>query len=165
MIKHLSSSKGLSKEPVVTEPANTLHLQIDATFVALRTVSMAIDQLLRSEPMADDGTIYNIQLAVQELCTNIVEHGYHGFRGDIELVLTLQFEPQMIQALIVDSGDPFDKTAVAAPNLEKTQEHGYGLFLIEQLVDDFKYTRLSASNQWQLKRILDKNDQSDICQS
>jgi serine/threonine-protein kinase RsbW len=60
----------------------------------------------------------------------------------------------VIEALVVDSGDPFDKTAVATPNLEEPQEHGYGLFLIEQLVDDFKYTRLPAGNQWQLKRIL-----------
>ena len=81
--------------------------------------------------------------------------GCHGFCDDIQITLTLQFEPQMIEALVVDSGDPFDKTAVATPILDEPQEGGYGLFLIEQLVDDFQYTRLVAGNQWQLKRIMD----------
>lgn len=105
---------------------------------------------------------YNFTLALHELCTNIIDHGYHGTRGDIEVVLTLQFEPQMIEALVVDSAGPFSRTA-AAPDLEEPQEHGYGLFLIEQLVDDFTYTRLAAGNQWQLKRILASHDQQDIC--
>jgi len=147
--------------------SKTIRFQIPAQLEALVQLEGQVRALMSELPKTPENETeqYNFTLALHELCTNIVEHGYHGFRGDIEVVLTLQFEPQMIQALIVDSGDPFDKTAVAAPNLEKTQEHGYGLFLIEQLVDDFKYTRLSASNQWQLKRILDKNDQSDICQS
>ncbi len=136
--------------------SKTIRFQIPAQLDALVQLEGQVLALMSELPKTpkNETEQYNFTLALHELCTNIIEHGYNGSRGDIQVALTLQFKPQVIEALVVDSGDPFDKTAVATPNLEEPQEHGYGLFLIEQLVDDFKYTRLPAGNQWQLKRIL-----------
>lgn len=136
--------------------SNTVRFQIPAQLEALPQLEEQVRALMSELPKTpkNETEQYNFTLALHELCTNIVVHAYHGVRGDIQVALTLQFEPQMIQALVIDSGEPFDKASAAAPNLEEPQEHGYGLFLIEQLVDEFKYTRLAAGNQWQLKRMM-----------
>jgi len=137
--------------------SKTIRFHIPAQLEAFTQLEGQVQALMSELPKTakNETEQYNFTLALHELCVNILEHGYHGFCDDIQITLTLQFEPQTIQALVVDSGDPFDKTDVDSPNLEDPQERGYGLFLIEQLVDDFKYTRLPAGNQWQLKRILD----------
>jgi serine/threonine-protein kinase RsbW len=97
---------------------------------------------------------YNFTLALHELCTNVIEHAYGESPGDIRVELTVQSDPQLIRAVIVDSGEPFGRTTVNSPILEVPQEHGYGLFLIEKLVDDVAYTRLRAGNEWTLIRII-----------
>jgi serine/threonine-protein kinase RsbW len=135
----------------------TIRFQIPAQTEALIQLEEQVKAIMSELPKILKYEIeqYNFILALQELCVNIIEHAYHGFHDDIQIELTLQSEPQIIRAQVIDSGGPFDKTTVAAPNLEDPQERGYGLFLIEQLVDDFTYTRLATGNQWQLKRIMD----------
>ena len=137
--------------------SKTVRFHIPAQLEAFTQLEGQVQALMSDLPKTakNETEQYNFTLALHELCVNILEHGYHGFCDDIQITLTLQFEPQMIEALVVDSGDPFDKTAVATPILDEPQDGGYGLFLIEQLVDDFQYTRLAAGNQWQLKRIID----------
>ena len=135
----------------------TIRFRIPAQHEALAQLEGQVRAVMSDLPKTakNETEQYNFTLALHELCANIVDHGYHGSPGDIQVALTLQYDPQMIEALVVDSGDPFDKTAVATPNLAGPQEGGYGLFLIDQLVDDFQYIRLAAGNQWQLKLIMD----------
>jgi serine/threonine-protein kinase RsbW len=135
----------------------TLRFQLPAKTEALIQLEEQVKAIMSELPKIPKYEIeqYNFILALQELCTNIIQHAYHGFYEDIQIELALQSEPKMIRALVIDSGDPFDKTSVITPNLEELQEHGYGLFLIEQLVDEVKYTRLAVGNQWELERIMD----------
>ena len=59
------------------------------------------------EAKLDDETCYDIKLAVDEACTNIIEHGY----ADMEpgsIVLSLQYGVRQIVVRLTDFGRPFE---------------------------------------------------------
>ena len=98
------------------------------------------------EPESD---IYAIKLAVHELVTNIIRHAYANLNdGKIDLALALG--KGEFSAVLSDSGHPFNPDGVAEPDLEHGQEGGYGVFLIEHLMDEVVYKPLASGNQWRL---------------
>jgi serine/threonine-protein kinase RsbW len=91
----------------------------------------------------DDRSIYALQMAVDEACSNIIEHAYGGEgKGKIELELvTIEVG---VQITIKDWGTPFDPNEIALPNLqaplEERQEGGLGLFLMRRLMDEVLFS-------------------------
>ena len=86
----------------------------------------------------DDRSVYAVQMAVDEACTNIIKHSYGGEgKGDISLQF-LQME-DVLKVIIQDQGNPFDPDTVPEPNIhapiEERPEGGLGLFLMRQLMD------------------------------
>lgn len=135
----------------------TIELNVPAHRHSLRIVSNCIAGVLErldslSQP---ERTVYNIQLAVHETCTNILEHAYHQEpNGRIKLHFLLQDEPRQFVIEIVDNGRIFEPTSVPAPDLDGEQVRGYGLFIVEQLMDEVTYTPSDSSNQWRLVKQL-----------
>jgi serine/threonine-protein kinase RsbW len=89
-------------------------------------------------------------MAVDEACTNIIEHAYGGEgRGDIEC--TCQIESDRLIVRLCDHGRPFDPSSVPEPDinasLEERTEGGLGLFLIRKLMDEvhFEFTAESGN--------------------
>jgi serine/threonine-protein kinase RsbW len=140
---------------MTTEPL-TLDFQIPAHLDSLVKIEEKVNDLMSELGALEAYEIekYNFTLALHELCTNIIEHGYPGQSGSIFVALSIEYEPLLLKAHVLDSGLPFNATDVASPDLNEIQERGYGLFLIEQLVDEFDYTRMPQRNSWQLKRII-----------
>jgi serine/threonine-protein kinase RsbW len=89
-------------------------------------------------------------MAVDEACTNIIEHAYGGEgRGDIEC--TCQIDSDGLTVRLCDHGRPFDPSSVPEPDinagLEERREGGLGLFLIRKLMDEvhFEFTPESGN--------------------
>ncbi|MBK8988817.1 MAG: ATP-binding protein [Chloroflexi bacterium] len=99
---------------------------------------------------AQDSLFYNIELAVHEACTNIVEHAYAGISGRIEIAFTLLEEPRQFIIELHDRGQSFNLADVVAPNFEQPQTSGYGLFLVHQLMDEVAYFPEPGNNRWRL---------------
>ncbi len=92
----------------------------------------------------DDRGIYAIHMAVDEACTNIIEHAYGG-EGRGEIHLTCAAKKDGLQVIIYDQGAAFDPNQVPeldtqAP-LQAREPGGMGLFFIRNLVDqaEFKF--------------------------
>ena len=84
----------------------------------------------------------DLALAVTELCTNIVRHGYSHTTGYIEVHLTRS--SHAIHVTILDTA-PFFIPENNVPQPPGTlAEGGYGLFLIEALMDEVHYERRAA---------------------
>lgn len=86
----------------------------------------------------DEHAAWQVQLAVDEAATNVIQHGYpEGTPGDIDLAWRVEGE-QLIVTLR-DRGKHFNPGAVPAPDitspLEERQSGGLGLFLMSQLMD------------------------------
>jgi serine/threonine-protein kinase RsbW len=101
--------------------------------------------------------IYAVQLAVDEACTNIIEHAYGGEgRGDIEC--TCIVNKNGLTVILRDYGRPFDPTSVPEPDLcaslEDRKVRGLGLYFIRQLMDQvrFEFTPDSGNVLTMVKR-------------
>ena len=97
----------------------------------------------------DSAKIYNLCLAVDEIATNIVLHGYEevGLKGDIAIE-ALQERGQLIIRLL-DHGRTYDPDQVPNPdfgNPLNQQSGGWGLFLSKTGVDQFDYTSSDSGN-------------------
>lgn len=98
--------------------------------------------------------IYNLALAVDELATNIILHGYqeHGLQGDI--TLTASVEDEGLSMVMEDRGvafDPGTRTLPSAEDLSKPLEErsigGLGIYLALSSVDDYRYQRVGEVNR------------------
>lgn len=92
----------------------------------------------------DERSIYAIQMAADEACTNIIEHAYGG-EGTGQIRLTCSVQKDGLQIEIYDQGAAFDPDEVPELNTQapagERQPGGMGLFFIRKLVDraEFKF--------------------------
>lgn len=93
--------------------------------------------------------IADLTLAATEVCTNIIRHGYNG-RKEGEIEVHLSREEEAIYLTIVDTALPFAPRTGVAPPPEALAEGGYGLYLVQNLVDEVSY----QSNQERGNRIV-----------
>lgn len=86
--------------------------------------------------------IYNIQLAVDEAATNIIEHAYEGVDDGVIEVFT-RVEPCTLTIVLRDWGHPFKPEEVNTPDVEAALEDraigGLGLFFIHKLMDEVRF--------------------------
>jgi serine/threonine-protein kinase RsbW len=110
----------------------------------LESVPRAIDCVTEWAQRAgfDERALYEIQLAVDEACANVVDHAYQGADpGDIEVSCCL--DDQILTVQVRDWGKGFDLTSVEEPDLDAPLEErtlgGLGLFLVRQVMDDVQF--------------------------
>ena len=101
--------------------------------------------------------IYQVQLAVDEGFTNIVEHAYGG-ECDKEILCTCQILADGLRITLRDCGQSFDPTSVPDPDLEADLEErqigGLGLFFIRQMMDEVEFAFISETETGQKCNIL-----------
>jgi serine/threonine-protein kinase RsbW len=86
--------------------------------------------------------IGEIELAVDEACTNIIKHAYQN-SGLNSIELTVRDLSDRIQITLRDTGIPFDPKMYKKPNLENRIKNrlrgGVGIYLILNLMDKVEY--------------------------
>jgi len=136
--------------------AERIWLDIPATAAYLHILSECIAELVaRTVNLSDPTkTTYSLQLATQEISSNIVRHAYGGGSGRIIAQLLIEPNPQRMVIELRDSGLAFDPALVPDPNLDEMQVHGYGLFLARTLLDELHYEAHPGENRWYLVKHL-----------
>ena len=90
---------------------------------------------------ADERAIRDLQLAVDEVCSNSIRHGYGGQDGQIEV--SVERLGHSIQVVVRDWGVAFDPEQIPVPDLgiplEDRALGGLGLFLVQQVMDDVRF--------------------------
>lgn len=85
---------------------------------------------------------YEVQLAVDEACSNIIEHAYGG-EGKGEIEITCNLAPDGIEIVLKDEGKPFDPDSIKeieiGTPLEKLGSRGAGVFLMRKLMDEVRF--------------------------
>ena len=135
--------------------SESVSIDIPADVRYLDTVSVCLEALI--DRMAvdthTDDNKFSVRLAVHEVCTNIIEHAYHWEPGRIKIVITIFNSPKKIEVELFDQGSSALLDHVKQPNLEEPQVKGYGLYLIEHLVDELVYSRENDMNRWRLVKV------------
>ena len=85
---------------------------------------------------------HKIVLAIDEACSNIIEHAYGGEeRGDIEC--TCDETKDKLTIILCDQGEPFNPDEVAEPDLslplEDRDNHGLGLYFMRKWMDEIRF--------------------------
>jgi len=100
-------------------------------------------------PGLDVDGLYDLQLAVDEACTNIITHGYADMDPG-SIILDLRLEPGAVTVSITDFGHSFEPDGSPVPDtaaaIEERQEGGFGLFFIRQSVDRMDYRATEDGN-------------------
>ena len=117
----------------LTVPGRFEYLSAIADFVAETGQKAGFDQ----------DTIFHVQMAVDEACSNVIEHAYEGKnKGDI--TLRCDCEKNKWTITIHDTGHPFDPGAVPEPNLsvslDEIKTGGLGLYFMRQLMDEVEFS-------------------------
>ena len=111
----------------------------------LENVPKAIDCVTRSarEAGMDDRSLRQIQVAVDEACSNIIHHAYADMEaGDMEIGCEVDGDSFVVR--VRDWGKSFDIDSVPEPDvrapLEERDLGGLGIFMIRQFVDRAEFT-------------------------
>jgi serine/threonine-protein kinase RsbW len=118
-----------------------------ARFDQLDAIREFVNQAASDAGMDESG-LCAVEMAVDEACSNIIEHAYCGVKGgDIEC--TCDCDDQALTVILRDHGCPFDLMTVPTPDLSTALEDrrvgGLGVFLIRNLMDEVRYERLGES--------------------
>lgn len=100
------------------------------------------------QAQVDADLVFDLQLAVEEACTNVIEHAYQGAGG----ALRINFETRNGDVVITlhDQGKAFDPATIGPPDtglpLQKRPAGGLGLHLMYQLMDDVRFSFVPDGN-------------------
>lgn len=101
------------------------------------------------QAQADDQTTHDIQLALDEACTNVITHGYEGLNPS-SVSLDIKLADNAIQLILTDFGHPFEPSQAPKPDINALMEDrpigGLGLFFIFNVMDNVEYQSDEAGN-------------------
>ena len=97
----------------------------------------------------DPAATFDLKLAVEEACTNVIEHAYSRKGGELTVCFDVCGPDASIT--VTDHGRPFVPDEVALPDLSLPLEErpvgGLGLFLMQQLMDDVRFEFSADGNR------------------
>lgn len=125
------------------------YFEVPAEHESLRAIGPWLDETLRTHlPAHVEELKARLELAIHELCINVVEHAYENSSGLIRF--DVWFGPQRVTIRLVDDGEEFDGSRVRLPDPANPTVRGYGLMIVAQLVDDMRYERTPDHNIWSI---------------
>ncbi len=140
------------KNPSPSQNVIQIELPTDLKFLPLIRDCLNVLFDVADDNSPQKSLAYNVELAVYEVCTNIIEHAYDGQDGRLLLNFSLDRPDQKIIVTIKDTGRSFDFVGRTVELPELGSKRGYGLYLVHQLVDDVYYSSDSGANVWRLTK-------------
>ena len=107
-----------------------------------------------------ESAIFEINVCLDELFTNIVSYGYEDNMDDhIDFTFTLMDDVLTIR--VEDEGMPFNPLGVKLPekvyDLDNLQVGGLGIHIVKKLMDDIHYKIYHGKNNLTLKKFIRAN--------
>lgn len=98
----------------------------------------------------DESSLYQLVLAVNEVASNVMRHAY---RGDAQQRIRMRawVHQNRFAIELAHTGEPFDPQAKPSPVFDGTRDGGFGVFIIENSVDEIVYSR--NDGDWHTIRI------------
>ena len=135
-----------------------LCLKIETRLDELERLSTAVEALGKREDWPPD-LIYRVNLVLEELAVNVINHGHDDGFHEMEIVVTSEAEVLTIE--IADDGKPFDPVKDGpSPNLTGPLEDrlvgGLGLHIVRTTMDEMCYRREGGKNHLTLVKRRDE---------
>ncbi|AVQ28283.1 MULTISPECIES: ATP-binding protein [Fusobacterium] len=108
---------------------NIIRMSIPSSLENLSLIRALVKTYLEVQHI-NEKDIFQLLSVVDELSTNVVEHGYKYKPGDI--ILEIQKSNDIIQLIVEDNGIGFDEEKLSK------EEGGMGLYIARAIADNFK---------------------------
>ena len=140
-------------------------LTVPGRYEKIKNICDFVSEGARKAGFGEDG-IFQVQLACDEACTNIIEHTYGGEDGG-EITVTWDVGKEDFTVVIEDDGKRFDPSDIPPPPVPPAvkDEHnlqvgGLGVFFMRKLMDNvsFAYEEGSGNILTMSKRIPEEAD-------
>jgi len=124
------------------------HLEIDSDLTKLDDVRHFVRGFLtrRSLRFVTDKIVDDVVLAANEAVANVIRHALASIPGT-SIAVSAELRRHRATLRISHPGQPFDRGTIPAPLLDGSEEGGFGLFIIDQLMDHVRYTQGPADKQ------------------
>jgi anti-sigma regulatory factor (Ser/Thr protein kinase) len=128
------------------------HLVVRNRIAELETARAALGGLLRTADASPQG-VYDAELVLEELFTNVVRHGFPHGDDEAAHTIALAFEVRgdTLLLTIEDDGVAFDPRNAPAParpeSLADARPGGLGLVLVRSVVRRLDYARENGRNR------------------
>ncbi|MEK7726994.1 MAG: ATP-binding protein [candidate division KSB1 bacterium] len=117
------------------------HLRIPSQTDNLEIIREFVTRVARQVGFQEEEAS-KIELAVDEACTNVIEHAYS--KDERKLIdIDIQIDPQKFTIIITDQGKGFDLKQINKPDMKKYLEEmrvgGLGIYLMQTLMDEIDF--------------------------
>lgn len=103
-------------------------------------------------------SIFSVNLALDEVVTNIIRYAYTDNGLPQPIVVRLAFEESVLVAQVEDDGRAFNPLEAPAPDVDATIEErpigGLGIHLVRSMMDSVEYRRDDGRNVFIMKKRL-----------
>lgn len=128
-------------------------LTVPGTLDSLSTIADFVVAAAKQAGL-DKKAAYRLRLAVDEIATNIIVHGYEEANYEGEVNLLLNIDDKTLTLTLEDTGVAYDPNQHLVPEeaalklpLEQRPTGGLGIYLALQGVDKFIYERAANKNR------------------
>ena len=136
---------------------NEFKLNVDAKLENLSQIADFVTESALKFDLDEKG-VFQLQLATDEVASNIILHGYTHDTGQIHL--SFWREDQKIKIRIEDRGEPFNPLLVDTPNLNTSLEEripgGLGIHFLKTLTSSVDYEFKDGKNRLTISKDLKK---------
>ncbi|MFA5042624.1 MAG: ATP-binding protein [Kiritimatiellia bacterium] len=128
--------------------SDSLSQTIGNTLASIPPLITAVNSFLDRKAVPREA-IFRVNLAIEEIVTNIVKYGYDD-PGHHDITVNLTLFPETIRLQLQDDGRPFDPLQAPEPNvhlpLDQRKIGGLGLHLVRTMVGRIAYRRENGAN-------------------
>lgn len=133
----------------LTIPSSTQHLSEVRRFV---------ERYAREAKLQDD-VVDQFKLAVDEACTNVIEHAYCG-DASCEIAVAVTITDARFTVVIRDDGRSFEPQSYQSPDLinlvQQRRDGGFGVHLMRRLMDRVEYRKRGRFNEVALTKYVEE---------
>ena len=106
----------------------------------------------------NEKALAQINVAIDEIFSNIVKFAYHPEIGKAILRIELRKDPLSIRIIFIDHGRPFNPLDITSPDINMSSEDreigGLGIFIVKKTMDEITYEYKDGQNILTIKKSL-----------
>ena len=106
----------------------------------------------------DDDATYHCHLSVEEVLTNVIEHGYDYAGADKTIDIVCAVTANSFIITIIDEAEPFDPLSLPDPDpntpLLERDSGGWGVFFVKKYMDHVSYRLDHNRNHFIMEKLL-----------
>ena len=134
---------------------NMQELTISATIENIEAVTAFVDKQLEEAGCSKKAEV-QINVAIDELFSNIAHYAYHPETGDATVRVEVCEDPLSVIITFIDNGMPYDPLQNEDPDIslsaDERQVGGLGIFMVKKTMDEVSYEYKGGKNILTIKK-------------